>query len=587
MRYIQRVLFSLLITCFSALGEMNQADITVLQNKIESAQGKAKLSLILELAQHYQTANNIADGIFLTNEGIALADSLTDPISIANLRLIRGTLNMDLLNYDSALSDFNWVIDYAREQQNALLLAKSLTKVGVYFGITDRFDLAEKYMTEANEIFAVIGGDLDISTNYNNLAVAITGEVKKLLREDYYTYCQSSEKREDIQQLIREQNHYYDKSKNLAGDDLYGIAIANLNIAISSYCYSGDFNASNRLFDTSLTDFRNLGATNFVFFTLLSQAQVNFYEGKYNQATQLFEQAHLLAAEFDAPFIWIFFYEYWLPHLIKTGEAEQAIDALYKFYYYKQLENNQQSQARSENAQVLHEVAQKEKAITKLSFENEIKSREINQEKVTNQFQQAVIVLIFIILIFLAYLLRTKYQSEKLTKEHNALLEKMANTDSLTGLKNRRAMSNNVEIEMAAFKRYKRPFSIALIDVDHFKKINDTFGHNTGDSVLKTIAKLIKSNLREGDIASRWGGEEFLVMFPETSMHEAASVMSRILAVVSEWDFASEDKHFNVSFTAGITQISEGLTWTELCHNADEALYEGKKTGRGKIVLTE
>ncbi len=124
----------------------------------------------------------------------------------------------------------------------------------------------------------------------------------------------------------------------------------------------------------------------------------------------------------------------------------------------------------------------------------------------------------------------------------NRKLEELSIKDDLTGLYNRRKMDQELEKCLYIWERYNRPFSIIIIDIDDFKKINDTYGHLIGDMVLEKISKIIRENIRKSDIASRWGGEEFLILLPETNLQNATLVAEAFRRKIEEANFGIDEK---------------------------------------------
>lgn len=176
--------------------------------------------------------------------------------------------------------------------------------------------------------------------------------------------------------------------------------------------------------------------------------------------------------------------------------------------------------------------------------------------------------------------LRNKQTEELLTK-----VEYLAITDPLTGLYNRRFFDNVIKKELNEGKRYRQNVTCLMLDIDHFKRINDTYGHETGDSVLKEISTLLKTLLREVDTIARWGGEEFIVMMPHTDINGALVPASRILKTIADKLFAKiPDEHITVSIglaCSGETQNTPDI----LVNAADLALYEAKRKGRNRIEV--
>jgi len=165
-------------------------------------------------------------------------------------------------------------------------------------------------------------------------------------------------------------------------------------------------------------------------------------------------------------------------------------------------------------------------------------------------------------------------------KKKNQQLNIISELDSLTGLKNRRAMDKTIIEELERSSRYGEPLSTLLIDVDYFKKINDTYGHSTGDMVLREISLLLKQNIRSVDSIARWGGEEFLILAPNTDLKESRKFGEKIRARVEEFEFTKAGR---LTVSIGISQHREGETFNRLYERVDEALYSAKAKGRNRI----
>ncbi|MFO7882341.1 MAG: tetratricopeptide repeat-containing diguanylate cyclase [Kosmotogaceae bacterium] len=171
-------------------------------------------------------------------------------------------------------------------------------------------------------------------------------------------------------------------------------------------------------------------------------------------------------------------------------------------------------------------------------------------------------------------------RAEKRLKRANKLLKEKSVRDSLTWLFNHKYMNKKLKDELKRSKRYNEPFSIALFDLDDFKKINDVFGHQIGDRVLKIIAKTILSNIREVDMAFRYGGEEFLLLFPNTKLSSAVRVCERIRKGLASTNYKVDCK---VTLSGGIVQWS-GESITKLVKNVDSLLYKAKYEGKNRFV---
>ncbi len=157
-------------------------------------------------------------------------------------------------------------------------------------------------------------------------------------------------------------------------------------------------------------------------------------------------------------------------------------------------------------------------------------------------------------------------------------------TDALTGLYNRRYFDTTVEREFLRSKRYGGNLTIAIMDIDFFKKINDTYGHLCGDYILKETAYLIQDNFRKTDIVFRYGGEEFVVLLTETSLEQAKIPLERLRKTIEEYNFNYNNTQIKLSISIGAAQnTTESVN--EILMNADKALYEAKNSGRNKLTI--
>jgi diguanylate cyclase (GGDEF)-like protein len=166
----------------------------------------------------------------------------------------------------------------------------------------------------------------------------------------------------------------------------------------------------------------------------------------------------------------------------------------------------------------------------------------------------------------------------------NVELERLATTDSLTGLANRRRLFDCLEQEVYRAQRYGTALSLVMFDIDHFKRINDSWGHATGDWVLRRIARETHQLLRKTDQAGRYGGEEFVVLLPETDLSEALLLAQRLSQRISDTAITPEhDAPMPVTVSVGVAALAPDETGEELIHRADQALYRAKQNGRNRV----
>jgi diguanylate cyclase (GGDEF)-like protein len=161
-------------------------------------------------------------------------------------------------------------------------------------------------------------------------------------------------------------------------------------------------------------------------------------------------------------------------------------------------------------------------------------------------------------------------------------LEELATHDALTGVYNRRKLDEMVRAEIARTKRYGQPLSLVILDADHFKRVNDAFGHEVGDEVLVALAGTLRAGIRTVDVLARWGGEEFIVLCPSIDLAEAAELAERLRASVAARDFGAAGR---LTVSLGAAQYRSGESAGDLFGRADAALYRAKESGRDRAEV--
>lgn len=169
-----------------------------------------------------------------------------------------------------------------------------------------------------------------------------------------------------------------------------------------------------------------------------------------------------------------------------------------------------------------------------------------------------------------------------------AQANEVSNTDALTFLSNRRQIIRELQDEVLRAERYKSRLSVSMLDVDHFKNINDRYGHDVGDQVLREIARQLRDHIRRPDMVGRYGGEEFLILLPNTIVDKAAEQAARLCSYVRETQIRVEEKIIQVTVSIGVAQFRHGTdTWHTLLSRADTAMYDAKKNGRDRWAVSK
>jgi len=189
----------------------------------------------------------------------------------------------------------------------------------------------------------------------------------------------------------------------------------------------------------------------------------------------------------------------------------------------------------------------------------------------------------FAIFIILYLQIRNARNFNKVLREKNKELERISQTDHLTGVYNRLKTDQVIKNEISRAERYGSSFSIMLFDIDHFKQINDSKGHQVGDVALVQLCNLVKSNIRETDLLGRWGGEEFMLVCPELSAAKAGQLAEKLRGLIEDHSFPHA---LQITVSFGVAEYRNGDKPDELLSQADKLLYKAKDAGRNRVVLS-
>lgn len=192
-----------------------------------------------------------------------------------------------------------------------------------------------------------------------------------------------------------------------------------------------------------------------------------------------------------------------------------------------------------------------------------------------------VVMVVSCVLIVTFLMMQVEYSAVQKERE----LQQMASTDLLTQLPNLRAFRHSYGREVARAGREGLALTVGMLDVDHFKRINDAYGHPTGDHVLRVLAQLLREQLRASDLVARVGGEEFAVLMPQTELEQARLICERVRALVAEHRFGSSSQPLSISISIGLARLDVAAEDGAALRAADQALYQAKNEGRDRVVL--
>lgn len=188
-----------------------------------------------------------------------------------------------------------------------------------------------------------------------------------------------------------------------------------------------------------------------------------------------------------------------------------------------------------------------------------------------------------LILALFCYHYYTVSRHNRELQQVNRQLEYLSKSDHLTGLANRYLLHQAFENEIKRYHRYRHTFAIVIMDIDHFKQVNVSLGHVTGDEIIRHLSRLLAESVRENDLVGRWGGEEFMILCPETDLKGARAVAEHLRERISQTDFGIDIMTVTASF--GVTDYRDEEMIEDCIGRADKALYEAKHGGRNRTVV--
>jgi diguanylate cyclase (GGDEF)-like protein len=277
--------------------------------------------------------------------------------------------------------------------------------------------------------------------------------------------------------------------------------------------------------------------------------------------------------------------------LFKAGEAARAVPHLQEAYELRGRILNESSAQRIAELGTRHEAERREAEIELLRRDAEIRALELAQTQSQRRMLVGGIAALaaFFAVLTIAYRLKVRANAEIRAANRNLetahrRVEELSRTDALTGVANRRALDERLANEVLRSERSKNPFTVILADIDHFKRINDSFGHNVGDEVLRELSKRLRATVRGLDMVGRWGGEEFLIVLPDTDAAGGREVAKKLRSVIGGQPVTLAERSLTVTMTFGVATHWKGSI-EDTIQRADEALYRGKYDGRDQVVI--
>ena len=560
---------------------------------VEIGDRKTEAQAYNDIGVLYKVRGDIAEAKVNYSEALGIRREIGDERGVSQSLMNIGIIYKNLGDYADALEYQMGALTIKEKLGTSPELATSYQNIGVLYRHVKDYEQALHYYERALEIHRDSGSPVQISTTLSNL-----GELYALMGQ----FDEAMQKTQEALDISRE------------ADNISGVAVCLENLG-SLYSDRGDYKNAERILQEAIRLAEDAGIKRSMGNTSLALGKVLMKQRELARVRPLFLQAVDIAKEIgERPLLRNAYRELAGYHTL-TGDTEEAFRFLEAFTELNDELVGAETATRIANLQTKHELERKQTQIELLQRDNGIKQLQIAHQRWVGGFIITALALVAVV----ALSIHTRY---RIVRRTNRMLEEKGNEiakqqarlsklnddlnrytaqlqkanealyessimDSLTGAYNRNYLIAYLEKEIKRVLRHGNDLSLLMIDLDHFKEINDSFGHLTGDNVLRKTADLMIEQLRSEDVLGRYGGEEFVVILPDTDLAGAEHTADRIRRAIESSEFAGTENMFTLTVSVGVTNFNGcgERTLDGLLHCADVALYQAKDAGRNRIVV--
>jgi len=579
------------IISFNVFLVSSTTSIDSLETLLESASGRNKVILLNQLAekQRYvnpqksieygvkayklasdsnyenlksEALNNMATGhYYLGNyrtaiekqeEALKINTALNDKTALARSLNNIGLVYKKLGNYEIALNYILRSLAIEEEIENAIGIAQSHCNIGNIYFEMDEFNKALEFYQQSLAIYEELADRRGIADILNNIGSIYDEEGKYDIALDYYLNSLDYE---------------------VQLEDKTGIATTSNNIGLTYYnidLYDKALEYLNWSLNLTLEIGEKYGIAN----SYINLGEIYLAMKKFTESRNHLQMGLRISSQIEAADLMMAAYKLLSELYTELNNYPLALEN-HKLYLKQReilFEDNQVDIIR------IHEQFELQKKDQQITY--------LNQRLKLHRLLNIIFISLIVLIVFIFILTRKKLKGRYLQRheEVNNQLRELAQTDHLTNLANRRGMLEKIQYEKYRFERSRKPFAIIMCDIDSFKTVNDNFGHECGDFVLSSLSNLFISILRKQDLVGRWGGEEFIMLLPETDLENGRQLAEKIRKRVNDNAFYYKGSYINITITLGVAVFDQICDIKETIQKADEALYEGKRRGKNCVV---
>jgi len=560
-------------------------------DSLDTITGREKIDLLNRLSEEYllieplrsieygkEAYNAAVDSNLLHLESDAL-------LNIGKGHYLLGNYEPALENYESALLIYSDLKDQSG-------LARSYNNLGLIYNKLGKSDLALEYNLKSLEIEEKAGNDMGVAKSYCNIGNLYFEMEKNNIALEYFNKCLTMYEElndpEGLADILNNIGIVYDEEgkydialdyylSSLAQEELLqdpsGIATTCNNIGLAYYNL-GSFDLAFNYLNRSLKLTQDIGEQYGIANSYFNLSRIHLAQGNETEALKLLNRSLRIAEQIKAGDILMSSYKLLSETYASMNNYAKALEN-FKLYVDHRDDFFQDNQRDLSFIQTEYELNKREKGLQQ------------TEKRIKNYlYILAIMASIIVLLITITIVSRNRFGNKFILeqKKINSQLVELAQTDPLTNLANRRGMLEKIQQASDRFKHRKESFSIVLCDIDGFKKVNDKFGHECGDFVLSSLSNLFVSQLREHDIIGRWGGEEFIMVLPETTLEGGVILAEKIRLKVRDNVFYYKGYNIWITITMGVAVFDHITDIKEVIHQADEAMYRGKSAGRNCVM---
>lgn len=497
-----------------------------------------------------------------------LAGQADDPVAVASVRRTAGVVFWETGAHDRALEHYLAALEASRSAGDVSGAARAAGNIGNLHNSLGNWEQARSYHRQALEGFDQIGWQEGVAGTLVNLG-ALSARIAEAYEEAGDAEAAIGEHEANLD-YNRRALRLFEQLENPRGiayaADNIARALINLERVEEALAYHRQ----------SLELRREVGDSTGVVNSLLTGAEAMLALDRAESALALLGEAESLVPEANRDL---------RRELVRQrvaaqerlGDFESAFRGLRRLMSLNDAQAAEDLAARVEQLQEAFRADQLEKELALQRARAELSEQRARRQRLISAASIVSVVLLLLVLGLL-------YSRYRLGRRVSQTLDRASRTDPLTGLSNRRDMTEQVDRAILRRNEHNEPASLVMADIDSFKRVNDTLGHQVGDQVLVHVADLIRKHLRGVDATARWGGEEFLILLPGTREEGARCVSENLRSVIEECPPSIGGRPLSLSLTFGVTEIEPGASLNELIKRVDDAMYAGKARGKNRVV---